>query len=93
MSNRTEAAWRKLRHCHREATVTAPLLDSTQVSPHVFGGHCRRTTTATVDRAIVAYIMNFDVTILFPAALLTWLIVTILWSLISLHHRGSHFSK
>ena len=29
MSNRTEAAWRKLRHCHREATVTAPLLDST----------------------------------------------------------------
>jgi hypothetical protein len=30
MSNRTEAARRKLRHCHREATVTAPLLDSTQ---------------------------------------------------------------
>jgi hypothetical protein len=29
MSNRTEAAWQKLRHCHREANVTAPLLDST----------------------------------------------------------------
>jgi len=34
MSNRTEAAWRKLRHCHREATVTAPLLDSTPAFTH-----------------------------------------------------------
>jgi len=45
MSNRTEAAWRKLRHCHREATVTAPLLDSTHLSDNVgvssaFRAHC-----------------------------------------------------
>ena len=39
------------------------------------------------------YIMNFDVTILFPVAFLTWLIVTISWNLISLHHRGSHLDK
>src|ERR1051325_6342059 len=40
MSNRTEAAWRKLRHCHREATVTAPLLDSTHIPrPRQNKGH------------------------------------------------------
>jgi len=37
--------------------------------------------------------MKFDLTILFPAAFLTWLIVTILWSLISLHHGRIDLQK
>ena len=31
--------------------------------------------------------MNFDVTILLPTAFVIWLVTTIFWSLISLHHR------
>jgi len=51
-------------------------------------GGCGSTTTLATDGGIVRH-MNFDVTILVPTAFLTWLVVTILWNLISLHRRKS----